>query len=107
MRKCLVGVNLHAARGEVGAKVPDWSHPLNIVSNLSFPQTPRTSPEKVRSERTCCFFTALVDFHVRLACRGWRRHEGCIKGVPAGLFEESLGPLRIDPGPRPEEFWEF
>jgi len=79
VRKCLAGVNLQAAREGVGAKVPDWSHPLNIVGNLSFPQTPRTSPERVRSERTC-YFLALFDFRVRLACRGWRRHEGCVKG---------------------------
>ena len=37
VRKCLAGVNLQAAREGVGAKVPDWSHPLNIVGNLSFP----------------------------------------------------------------------
>ena len=55
VRKCLAGVNLQAAREGVGAKVPDWSHPLNIVGNLSFPQTSRTSPERVRSERTCYF----------------------------------------------------
>ena len=55
MRKCSAGVNLQAAREGIGAKVPHWSHPLHIVGNLSFPQTPRTSPEKVRSKRTCYF----------------------------------------------------
>ena len=44
------------AREEVGAKVPDWSHPLNVVSNLSFPPTPRTGLGQVwnRSGRSEC-----------------------------------------------------